>query len=171
MTTSPPSPLQPPTVRPIVAEDAAQVREDLLANWGSTQIWSLGRRYDADRLEGFVAEIDGRHAGSLTLALHDGAWQCEVITLASRVERRGVGAALLVAAENRARSLGCKRIFLTTTNDNVHAMRFYQRRGWRFSALHAGIVDRVRRYVPTYPLVGLEGIEIHDEIEVERWVG
>jgi GNAT superfamily N-acetyltransferase len=169
MTTTP-TPSGPPHVRAITERDAAHVREDLLANWGSTQIWSLGRRYDADRLDGFVAEIDGRHAGSLTLAVHDGAWQCEVITLASRVERRGVGAALLSAAESRARALGCRRIFLTTTNDNVHAMRFYQRRGWRFSALHAGIVDRVRHYVPTYPLVGLDGIEIHDEIEVERWL-
>jgi GNAT superfamily N-acetyltransferase len=76
---------------------------------------------------------------------------------------------LLARAEQHARDAGCKRIYLTTTNDNARAMRFYQRRGWRFAALHQGIVDRVRRIEPDYPLLGFDGIQIRDEIEFERW--
>ncbi|MFO0829364.1 MAG: GNAT family N-acetyltransferase [Phycisphaerales bacterium] len=157
-------------VRFVEPRDRDEVVAELTTHWGSTEIWSLGRRYEADRLPGFVAEIEGRFAGLVTLHPDDGGWQCEVITLSSRVSDRGVGAALLSAAERFARERGCRRAFLTTTNDNVHAMRFYQRRGWRFAALHKGIVDRVRVYMPEYPLIGLEGIAIHDEIEFERWL-
>ncbi len=68
----------------------------------------------------------------------------------------------------RAAELGCSRIFVITTNDNVEALRFYQRRGFRLAELRAGDVDRSRRELrPEIPEVGEFGIEIRDEIELE----
>jgi DNA-3-methyladenine glycosylase I len=163
-------PTMPMVIRPIEPRDQAEVRAELHTHWHSNGIWSLGRLHQADQLPGFVAEVDGVFAGLLTLNMVEGGWQCEVITLSSRSPAHGVGAALLAAAEQHARTQGCKRIYLTTTNDNAHAIRFYQRRGWRFSALHKGIVDRVRQIEPSYPLLGLDGIQIRDEIEFERWL-
>ena len=64
----------------------------------------------------------------------------------------------------------CQRIYLTTTNDNTNAIRFYQRSGWQFSALHKGIVDRVRAMKPDLALLGFDNIQIRDEIEFERWL-
>lgn len=154
-------------VRPVEPRDREEIRAECATHWGSTEIWSLGHLYHADELPGFVAEVDGRFAGFITVNINSGEWQCEVITLSSRVP--GAGSALLAAAEAYARSAGCKRIYLTTTNDNTPAMRFYQRRGWRFAKLHAGIVDRVREVEPDYPLVGIDGIAIRDELEFERW--
>jgi GNAT superfamily N-acetyltransferase len=157
-------------IRPIDARDLEEIRAECRTHWGSTEIWSLGHLHHADRLPGFVAEVKGRFGGAITLNLDEGAWQCEVITLSSRGIVKGIGAGLLEAAERHARTQGCHRIYLTTTNDNTHAMRFYQQRGWRFAALHKGIVDRVRQLKPSYPLCGLNDIEIHDEIEFERWL-
>ena len=163
-------PTMPMVIRPIEPRDQAEVRAELHTHWHSNGIWSLGRLHQADQLPGFVAEVDGVFAGLLTLNMVEGGWQCEVITLSSRSPAHGVGAALLAAAEEHARNQGCKRIYLTTTNDNAHAIRFYQRRGWRISALYKGIVDRVRQIEPSYPLLGLDGIQIRDEIEFERWL-
>jgi len=158
------------SIRPIEPRDLAEVRAELTAHWHSHQIWSLGRCHEADALPGFVAEADGVFAGVVTLNMDPGAWQCEVITLSSRRKAPGTGAALLAAAERHAREQGCRRIYLTTTNDNTAAMRFYQRNGWRLAMLHAGIVDRVRRLVPDLPLTGFDGIQIRDEVELERWL-
>jgi ribosomal protein S18 acetylase RimI-like enzyme len=160
----------PLTVRPIEPRDLDEIRRELSAHWGSPRIWSLGRCHQADALPGFVAELHARVAGLVTLHLDPGDWQCEVITLSSRTSGHGIGTALLEAAERFARERQCKRIFLTTTNDNTHAMRFYQRRGWTFAALHKGIVDRVRAFKPEMPLLGHDGIPIRDEIEFERWL-
>lgn len=156
-------------IRPIEPRDLADIQAELRAHWESTEIWSLGHRHHADRLPGFVAEIAGRFAGLVTIHPNEGDWQCEVITLSSRATASGVGAALLEAAERFAKARGCRRIYLTTTNDNSHAIRFYQKRGWRFAALHKGIVDRVRLLEPDYPLRGFDGIQIRDEIEFEKW--
>jgi len=162
--------MQPLTVRPIAARDLHEIRAELDTHWHSNEIWSLGRCHQADALPGFVAEIDGAFAGLVTINLDPGAWQCEVITLSSRSPQHGAGGALLAAAEEFARAHDCGRIYLTTTNDNTHAIRFYQRRGWQFAALHKGIVDRVRAVVPEIPLLGFDGIQVRDEIEFERWL-
>lgn len=157
------------TLREIEPRDLTWVREELTRNWGGGQICSLGRWYDADTLPGFIAiAADGvTRIGLLTHTPPESRGGCEVITLSSRSEDGGVGTALLNAAVRRARGQGCTRIFLTTTNDNLRAIGFYQKRGWRVAALHRGAMDRAREVKPTIPLLGLNGIPLHDELELE----
>ena len=114
----------------------------------------------------FVQDV----AGGNTLHMDSGSWQCEVITLCSRSNARGIVRTLLSAAQDFALASHCQRIYLTTTNDNTNAIRFYQRSGWQFSALHKGIVDRVCAMKPDLALLGFDNIQIRDEIEFERWL-
>jgi ribosomal protein S18 acetylase RimI-like enzyme len=158
------------TIRPIEPGDAGFVREECERHWGGVQIWSLGRMYPADELPGFLALDDGTPAGFVTYFLQPGGYQCEVVTLSVRPEGRGVGTRLLEAAVGAAHGAGCSRVFLTTTNDNLRAIGFYQKRGWRLAALHKGFVDEARSRYPFIPAVGPSGIAIHDEIELELWL-
>ena len=57
---------------------------------------------------------------------------------------------------------------LITTNDNVDALRFYQRRGFVLTELRPGAVDESRRMKPQIPLVGAYGIPIRDELVLVR---
>jgi hypothetical protein len=54
-----------------------------------------------------------------------------------------------------------------TTNDNLDALRLYQRRGLRITGVSPGAVDRARAVKPAIPLVGAYGIELHDELTLE----
>jgi ribosomal protein S18 acetylase RimI-like enzyme len=90
------------------------------------------------------------------------------VTLSSRTENRGIGAALLEECFRTARDAGCTRLFLTTTNDNLRALGFYQRRGWRIVAVYPGAMDAARLITPTIPRTAPNGIPIRDEIELER---
>jgi RimJ/RimL family protein N-acetyltransferase len=65
------------------------------------------------------------------------------------------------------KGLGARRLWLITTNDNVHAQRFYERRGFTLVGVGEGAVDRARLAKPEIPLVGNDGVEIHDELEYE----
>jgi peroxiredoxin len=152
-------------VRPIRPNDKAWVQETLLFHWGSTVIRSIDVPYQADELPGFIAEDGGEPVGLVACFLAAG--QCEVITLSSNSEDRGVGSALLQAAVDAAEAAGCSRIFLTTTNDNLRALGFYQKRGWRLVTVHRGAMDRSRAIKPDIPTVGHHGIPLHDEIEME----
>jgi ribosomal protein S18 acetylase RimI-like enzyme len=80
----------------------------------------------------------------------------------------GVGTALLQLVEQAAQQ-GCGRLWLVTTNDNVDALRFYQRRGFRLAALRRGAVDDGRaRLKPEIPTVGDYGIPLRDELELDK---
>jgi ribosomal protein S18 acetylase RimI-like enzyme len=97
---------------------------------------------------------------------------CEVLTLHARERLGGTGTALIEAVERVAVEAGCRRLWLVTTNDNVDALRFYQRRGFRLAALRAGAVDEAREALkPEIPRVGDHGIDLRDELELEKLLG
>lgn len=155
------------TVRPIEPgdpDDAGDVAAILLGSWGATQVVSRGVVHDASRLPGFVAERAGVIVGLLTYRPDDTAW--EIVTVDALEPALGIGTALMSAAADAARSAGADRLWLITTNDNLDALRFYQRRGWRISRVHRGAVDAARELKPI-PLIGRYDIEIHDELELE----
>jgi len=55
-----------------------------------------------------------------------------------------------------------------TTNDNLRALGFYQRRGFRLASLRPGAVDEARRTLkPEIPEIGDDGIPIRDELDLE----
>jgi GNAT superfamily N-acetyltransferase len=92
---------------------------------------------------------------------------CEILSLDSVQPNRGVGTALLLAVAEHARDAGCTCLRVTTTNDNLRALRFYQKRGFLLRELRAGSIDRARVRKPQIPRVGSEGIALRDEIELE----
>jgi ribosomal protein S18 acetylase RimI-like enzyme len=95
---------------------------------------------------------------------------CEIVTLDSWGQSKGVGTELLEAVKQSARQEGCKRLWLITTNDNIHALRFYQKRGFVFAAIHVNAVEGSRKIKPEIPLSGDNGIPIRDEIKLEMWL-
>lgn len=151
-------------VRPLREGDREWVRETLRDLWGETVV-SRGAVHDPTALPGFVAEEGGERVGLLTYRI-DGA-DCEVMTIDAFPEGAGAGTALLDAAGRAARGAGCDRVWLITTNDNLRALRFYQRRGFRLVAVHPGALERSRELKPSIPEIGLDGIPLRDELELE----
>src|SRR4029078_13716011 len=94
-----------------------------------------------------------------------GAW--EVVTINAFLRGAGAGTALMEAVAAAARDAGCRRVWLITNNDNMRAFRFYQRRGFRLAAPLPHAVERARELKPSIPEVGLDGIPLRDELELE----
>jgi hypothetical protein len=65
-------------------------------------------------------------------------------------------------------SEGVRELWLTATNDNLDALRFHQRRGFRLVAVRAGAMEEARRLKPSIPLVGEFGIGIRDHLRLLR---
>lgn len=152
-------------IQPLNEDRRAWADKVFTKRWGSTRVVSRGVVYDLHTYPGFVALLKGEPAGVVTYRI-DGN-DCEMLSLNSVVEGRGVGAALIDALRKFAQTAGCHRIFFITTNDNLNALRFYQKRGYRMAELHVGAVDEARKLKPEIPLLGNDHIPIHDEIELE----
>jgi len=134
------------TIRNVQKEDREWIKRWLIFQWG--------------------AEIVVSH-DTVFVTYHFDGDDCEIVTLDSLREGIGIGAALIEAVKQHAQNVGCKRLFLVTTNDNIYSLRFYQKRGFRMTKINIGATDRARKKKPEISTVGYFGIPIHDEIELE----
>lgn len=91
----------------------------------------------------------------------------EILSLDSFQEGRGIGTGLLETVVAEARETGIRRIMLVTTNDNLAALRFYQKRGFDMCRFCRNALDQARKIKPEIPLTGMDGIPLKHEIELE----
>jgi len=152
-------------IRAVTDADRPRVRQVVSDAFASPRIVSRGVLHVADDLPGFVAE-DAREPAGLLL-YHMRAGECEVVVLLALQERKHIGTTLLAEAERMARAAGCRRLWLVTTNDNLPAIAFYSKRGWRQIAIHRGAVAEARKLKPEIPEFGAHGVPMEDEIEFE----
>jgi GNAT superfamily N-acetyltransferase len=151
-------------VRPFSAADMGWVEALLDELLGGRWQARLGEILDVLSFEGLVAEDEGEGVGFVGYRRH--GRECELMAIAAARRHTGVGTALLAALRREVSQV--ERIWLVTTNDNLEALRFYQRRGFRLCRLRAGGVDDARqRLKPGIPLTGALGIPMHDELELE----
>jgi GNAT superfamily N-acetyltransferase len=152
-------------LRAIEKEDRNWVAQFLDEHWGSTRIVSRGQAYLAHLLPGFVAIQNDEHVGLVTYRMDDSG--CEIMTFNSLKENQGIGTALIEAVREVAVEEECQRLWLITTNDNMQALRFYQKRGFRLVAVYPNALDGSRKIKPEIPLYGKDGIPLRDELELE----
>jgi ribosomal protein S18 acetylase RimI-like enzyme len=153
-------------IRRIEESDREWAREILSDSWGSTKIVSRGVIHEADQLPGFVALLDGLFAGLLTYDMKGAMF--EITSLNVLEQRRGIGSALIESAIEEARSLKCLRVWVITTNDNIPAIEFYQANGFKIANIHKDAIIESRKLKPEIPHIGINGVPIKDEIELER---
>jgi GNAT superfamily N-acetyltransferase len=152
------------TIRPVCEGDRPMLSWLVAELWGSELVAVHGDVLRPAELPGFIAERSRRLVGLLTYLLVGDF--LEIATLNAIERRAGIGTLLIEASVAAAHHFRCREIRLTTTNDNVDALRFYQRRGFRLAELRPGAVDRSRLEKPEIPKVGEYGIPLHDEIEL-----
>ncbi|MFH1468194.1 MAG: GNAT family N-acetyltransferase [Pseudomonadota bacterium] len=157
--------MPPITVQPLTATDRPALLALVREHWGEERIVSRGRAHDVRVLEGLVAR--GTAEVGFALYRREGA-EAELVLLHALPAGHGLGTALVEALVEHLAAAGVARLWLITTNDNLDALRFYQRRGFSLVAVHRRALDRSRLLKPSIPLTGPNGIPLRDEIELER---
>ena len=156
----------PILIRAIEDTDRPAVTQLLTQRWTSPEILIEGEMIDASALPGFLAEDGDDLVGLVTLIKRETEW--EILTLDSLSRWAGTGTQLLDAVVQDARRQGLTRLMVRTSNDNLDAFRFYQRRGFRLERVVPGVIDAERRLKPEIPIIGEYGIPLHDEIVLGR---
>jgi ribosomal protein S18 acetylase RimI-like enzyme len=157
------------TVERIMDADRSWVLE-VVRHWGADFIITRGRKVYPQELDGFIGVADDdEKIGLVTYEIIGD--QCEIVTLDAFRKFQGVGTALVNAVREIATEHGCRRLWLITTNDNLDAIRFYQRRGFTIAAVHVNALAESRKLKPAIPMIGEHGIPLRDEIEFEMWLG
>lgn len=133
-------------------------------HWNDTQMAIRGQLFHLLDSEGFVAMDNQNILGIITWQIIDK--QFEILSLDSLKPREGIGSQLLALVEEKARLLGFRNCHLTTTNDNLVALSFYQKRGYHIARVFPNAVAKARQLKPSIPLISENGIPIRDELEL-----
>ena len=157
-------------VRPVHDGDRPTVEWLITQLWGASEVVVHDGAFYPAMLPGFIAEWAGRIIGLVTFEVRPASGTrpgvLEIVTINALNRHAGIGTMLIEAVRAEAKRRDCHEVILTTTNDNVDALRFYQRRGFRLAALRRGAVDRSRQVKPTIPRSGDYDIPLHDEIDL-----
>ena len=147
-------------------KNRAIVNQFFIDNWFSTDMSIRGKIIDGTKLDGYVILENNIIIGLITYIFMDNT--CEIVSLDSKKENIGIGSELLKKVEEKALGENYHTIRLITTNDNLRALQFYQKRGFCLSKLFPKAMDIVRKQKTTVPKIGENGIPLNDELELEK---
>ena len=156
--------LPPVLVREATDPDRAAARELFHRDFGRTKIVAFGEVVDVDEMPALVALMYSDPSGALAYRLLGDALHVVALATDPMWQRSGVGGHLLAEAELLAKRLELVRLVVSTTNDNLPALYFYQRRGFRLTELVPDSVARLTNQV----VPGFAGIPMRDEIRLEK---
>jgi ribosomal protein S18 acetylase RimI-like enzyme len=137
---------------------------EIIRGWGSDVIFSRGNIYKAEDLDGILVYDKEKIIGLVLYAIKNNG--CEIILLETFVQNTGIGSGLIEKIKKIAKAKNCERIWLVTTNYNINALKFYQKRGFHISNIYINSMEEARKIKPEIPKA-YDGIEIRDEIEFE----
>ena len=152
-------------IKKINQENRERINDFIIRQWFSLQMVVHGESIDLGKAEGWYACEDNEIIGLVTYRFTGN--DMEILSLDSLVENKGIGTALLNQAISEARNAGLERVRLITINDNLHALRYYQKRGFDIIRFYHNALDDARKIKPEIPLTGMDGIPLKHEIELE----
>jgi ribosomal protein S18 acetylase RimI-like enzyme len=154
----------PVLVREATADDRVKARQIFMRHFGHTPVVAFGEVLSLETAAMLVAEAEGDVGAALAWRLLDTALHVMAVATDPMWQRAGLAGHLLAEAELLARREQRERVIATIANDNIPALYFYQRRGYRVTGVVADSFGR-ERAVP-----GFGGIPLRDEIHLAKTV-
>lgn len=152
-------------IRPLNERTYRQINEYILTNWGKPLV-TRGNIIKEGNLSGFAAFDEDTLIGAVLCQIID--LECEIVALYSLKENSGVGTRLTNAVIDFAKLNNCKRVWLITMNDNTHAIRYYQKRGFSLKVVHINAFEETRKIKGiSKNILGIDNIPVLHEFEFE----
>jgi ribosomal protein S18 acetylase RimI-like enzyme len=149
----------------INTQNREHINSFIAEHWFSTDMIIRGTIIDMTKVDGIVALENNDIIGLLTYTIHENV--CEITSLDSLLRGKGIGTTLINKLLSIAKEANCNKVIVVTTNDNINAIRFYQKRGFDMARLYHNALDISRKMKPSIPLIGDNGIPLKHEIEFE----
>ena len=142
-----------------------KIKNIFIENWNTDFMVSKSKIHYVDNLESFIYINENQIKGLLTFYIENN--EMEIVSLDSFEENLGIGTLLLNKAIEFFMKNSLKKLWLITTNDNLNALKFYQKRNFKICNFHLNTVANSRKIKPSIPKLGYNNIPIEHEIELE----
>lgn len=132
--------------------------------WGEAEQMTFDKTFDVAELPAYVARADGAVVGFLSFAEHNDALIVVALGVEPRHQGFGVGRSLIQEAEREVKRMGKKELLVSTSNDDLPALAFYQSVGFQIYEVKPNIIAQKHGKI----LSGIGGLPIRDEIRLRK---
>lgn len=153
-----------PVIKFASEQDREHVRGMLRYFWGKTELSCFGTKFRALDQINIIAEVAGKPVGLISLAIRKKEGIIPALAVYPAFQGYGLGKKLFEKGMDYFKSKGIKIVKVSTTNDNLPAMYFYQKIGF---ALDKVIPGRVKQIHKGKEIPGFGGIPIRDEVNLK----
>jgi len=148
----------------MVQREKSQVRELVRRFWGEQEQLAFGRRFAVAELPAYVARRDNSIIGFASFAEADDAVIVVALGVLPRYQGFGVGTRLIEKVQSEAKRLRKRRMLVSTSNDDLPALAFYQSLGFQIFEANPNVIAEKHGTI----LRGIGGLPVRDELRLQK---
>jgi ribosomal protein S18 acetylase RimI-like enzyme len=150
--------------RAISEEEKTQIRELIKRFWGEEEQLTFDERFNVAGMPAFVAKADESIAGFVSFVETDDTVILVALGILPQYQDSGIGRDLITMVEAEAKKLNKKRLLVSTSNDDLPALGFYQALGFQIFEVKPDVIAEKHGGVVS----GIGGLPVRDEIRLRK---
>jgi ribosomal protein S18 acetylase RimI-like enzyme len=132
--------------------------------WGEQEQLTFNRKFLVAELPAYLAKVQQNIVGFVSFADLDDATIFVALGILPKYQNAGIGRSLIEKVETEAKKLGKKRLLVSTSNDDLPALAFYQNLGFQIFEVKPNAIAEKHGEV----LSGIGGLPIRDELRLQK---
>ena len=145
-------------------EERSKIRRFVKRFWGEEEQLTFDREFVVAELPAYVARVHNSTVAFVSIAEMDDAVMVVALGVLPRYQGSGVGSSLVEKVEVEARRLGKRRLLVSTSNDDLPALVFYQSHGFQIYEVQPNVVS-VKHGEGSR---GICGLPVRDELRLQK---
>jgi ribosomal protein S18 acetylase RimI-like enzyme len=145
-------------------KEKATIRRFSKRFWGEQEQLTFDRKFIVALLPGYVAKLKGKVVGFISAADMDDAAIVVALGVLPQYQGSGIGKGLIKKVEEDAAGRGKKRLLVSTSNDDLPALAFYQSLGFQLYEVKPNVI--AEKHGKTFP--GIGNLPIRDELRLQK---
>jgi len=145
-------------------EEKKKIQELGKRFWGEEEQLTFGRVLSVAELPTYVARAKDRIVGFVSFTDFNEALLIAALAVQPDYQGFGVGTSLIKKVETEGKRLGKKKVLVSTSNDDLPALAFYQSIGfWIFEVKPNAIAEKHGKIMK-----GIGGLPVRDELRLKK---
>jgi len=145
-------------------KERENIREFVKGFWGEQEQQTFDKRFIVADLSAYAAKVEDLVVGFVSLAEASGAIIIVALGILPKYQGSGVGRSLIEKVEDEARRLRKKKLLVSTSNNDLPALAFYQSLGFQIYEVKPNVIAEKHGKI----LKGIGGLPVRDELRLQK---
>ena len=145
-------------------KEREKIREFVERFWGEQEQLTFDRTFKVAELPAHVAKVKDKIAGFVSFKDTDDDIIIAALGILPEYQGSGIGRNLLAKAEAEAKRIHKKRLIVSTSNDDLPALAFYQSLGFQIYEVKPNVIAEKHGKI----IRGIGGLPVRDELRLQK---